>query len=527
MKISIITAVYNREKTIERAMESVLAQDYADIEYIVVDGASKDGTMNVVRSMEPKFNGRLRYVSEPDKGIYDAMNKGVRMATGDVVAILNSDDFYHNRHTLSEIAVAFETDPELKVVYGDNIWVTEREPKKIIRYANGNNWGWFAARCGVMPPHATFFVKKECFEKYGYYDTSYKICADFKKEAEFLVVHKLKSRYLGFPFMTMVTGGASTAGAGSYWTSIKECHRACKELGLFTCWPMQFLKLFIKLPQMFNLNKSGNMKNVVGLVILGWLLWLPSGSLRQPHYSGVERLDRFGARCITFDATGGQCTDSIRYVKVGGSYGENMNVYPSESSEHFIAQVASCVNTESGLMAIALMNEGKDNQFANYMTRETLPIHTEGTPWTYVADVTHFRGQLGRWAVGQTSPTNRECYAQLSYASLGTNVVSGAKIFRTLKSTGWDRFNYLDRAYLCAKPGQSFAIEFRVALFAGTSVNAANYHYVKPGETLPAPLPIPDWPGHEFMGWYDEDRLVTDATIVEKSGDHALKARWK
>lgn len=251
MKLSIVTVVYNRVNAIERTMASVLEQTYPDLEYIVIDGGSSDGTVDAIKSMESKFGGRLRYVSEPDKGIYDAMNKGLKMATGEVVAILNSDDFYHNRYTLSAVAAAFEKDSELKVVYGDNVWATERDPVKFVRYSNGNNWGWFAARCGVMPPHATFFVKKECFEKYGYYDTSYKICADFKKEAEFLVVRKLKSRYLALPFMTMVTGGASTAGAGSYWTSIKECHRACKELGMFTCWPMQFMKLLIKLPQMF------------------------------------------------------------------------------------------------------------------------------------------------------------------------------------------------------------------------------------------------------------------------------------
>lgn len=251
MNITIVTAVYNRVGVLSSAIVGVLKQTWKNVEYVIVDGGSTDGTVDVIREWEPKFCGRMKWISEPDRGIYDAMNKGIRMATGDVVAILNSDDFYHRADTLARVAAAFEEDPELQVVYGDNVWVRDGELDKVIRYANGDNYNWFTARCGVMPPHATFFVRRENFEKYGYYDTSYKICADFERELMFLVKLKLKSRYLPFDFMTMRKGGVSSSGWKGYWTSIKECHRACRQVGVFTCWPMQFFKLFVKLPQMW------------------------------------------------------------------------------------------------------------------------------------------------------------------------------------------------------------------------------------------------------------------------------------
>lgn len=185
MKISIVTVVRNRCLMLPMAIRSVLLQEHSDLELIVVDGVSTDGTVDVIREWEPKFCGRMKWVSEPDHGIYDAMNKGIQMATGEIVAILNSDDFYHRTDTLAKVATAFEEDPELQVVYGDNVWVHADDLNKVTRYSNGNNWNGFTARCGVMPPHATFFVRKENFEKYGYYDTSYKICADYERELNF------------------------------------------------------------------------------------------------------------------------------------------------------------------------------------------------------------------------------------------------------------------------------------------------------------------------------------------------------
>lgn len=251
MKISIVTVVRNRKRTLPMAMESVLKQSWPDVEYIVVDGASTDGTVDVIRDWVPKFQGRMKWISEPDRGIYDAMNKGIRMATGDFVAILNSDDFYHRDDTLQKVAEEFRADPELQVVYGDNVYVREPDLKKVVRYASGSNYNSFTARCGIVPPHATFFVRRENFEKYGYYDPTYKVSADCELEVRFLEKYGLKRKYLPFAFMTMRLGGASSSGFKSILAMQRECLRACRANGLKTNALLQLLRLAIKLPQKF------------------------------------------------------------------------------------------------------------------------------------------------------------------------------------------------------------------------------------------------------------------------------------
>ena len=126
MKISIITATYNSEKTLRDTLDSILAQTYPDIESIIVDGASKDGTMDIVREYEPKFQGRMHWISEPDKGIYDAMNKGIKMASGDVIGVLNSDDFYHDERVVEDIANAF-IQKNVECVYGNLVFIDEND----------------------------------------------------------------------------------------------------------------------------------------------------------------------------------------------------------------------------------------------------------------------------------------------------------------------------------------------------------------------------------------------------------------
>lgn len=262
MKISIVTVVYNRARTIGDAMESVFRQTHVDIDYVVVDGASSDGTLDVVSAFEDrvKASGRdgfsFRWISEPDGGIYDAMNKGIRMAKGDVVAILNSDDFYHRNDTLQKVAEAFEKDASLQVVYGDNVYVREPDLSVVVRYAAGRNYNSFTARCGIVPPHATFFVRKGNFEKLGYYDTSYRISADCELELRFLARYHLKRRYLPFDFMTMRLGGESTRGIRSILTMQRECLRACRSNGLYSNVIFQFMRLLVKLPQKFQTRRK-------------------------------------------------------------------------------------------------------------------------------------------------------------------------------------------------------------------------------------------------------------------------------
>lgn len=245
MKISLITVTYNSSKTLSFTIQSVLNQIYSDIEYIIVDGASKDNTVSIIKEYEPKFNGRMKWISEPDKGLYDAMNKGIRMATGDLVGIINSDDFYHRADILQNVADAFK-DKSVQAVYGDVRFVNDDNLDKTVRYYSSKSFSPKRFRFGFMPAHPTFFTYKKYFDEFGYYKMGYKIAADYELLTRFLYVHKLKCKYLPVDFMKMRTGGASTASIKSNWILNKEIVRACKENGIWTCMPLLFLKYFIK-----------------------------------------------------------------------------------------------------------------------------------------------------------------------------------------------------------------------------------------------------------------------------------------
>lgn len=245
MKISLITATYNSGRVLRTTLESVLKQTYSDIEYIIIDGASKDNTMDLVHEYEPLFNGRIKWISEPDKGIYDAMNKGIRMATGDIVGIINSDDFYHRTDVLSRVAEAFE-EPGVQAVYGDVRFVHPGDLDKTIRYYSSKVFSPKLFRYGFMPAHPTFFTYKKYFEEFGYYKTDYKIAADYELLVRFLYVHKLQAKYLPLDFMKMRTGGVSTASVRSNILLNKEIVRACRENGLWTCFPLLLMKYAVK-----------------------------------------------------------------------------------------------------------------------------------------------------------------------------------------------------------------------------------------------------------------------------------------
>lgn len=245
MKISLITATYNSGRVLRTTLESVLKQTYSDIEYIIIDGASKDNTMDLVHEYEPLFNGRIKWISEPDKGIYDAMNKGIRMATGDIVGIINSDDFYHRTDVLSRVAEAFE-EPGVQAVYGDVRFVHPGDLDKTIRYYSSKVFSQKLFRYGFMPAHPTFFTYKKYFEEFGYYKTNYKIAADYELLVRFLYVHKLQAKYLPLDFMKMRTGGVSTASVRSNILLNKEIVRACRENGLWTCFPLLLMKYAVK-----------------------------------------------------------------------------------------------------------------------------------------------------------------------------------------------------------------------------------------------------------------------------------------
>lgn len=244
--VSIITVAYNSAATIADTIKSVLAQTYPHIEYIVVDGLSKDNTVDVLKTYEGYFNGRMRWISEKDKGAYDAMNKGIKMATGDVVGVLNSDDYFTSPDVIERMIAAF-ADESLDAVYGDIHFIRDGQPDTCVRYYSSKNFtpGWL--RFGFMPAHPSFYARREVFDKAGLYKTDYKIGADFEMLVRLCFTHKIKTKYLPIDFVTMRLGGLSNRNLQSRLQLIKEDVRACRENGIYTNALMICTKFLFKI----------------------------------------------------------------------------------------------------------------------------------------------------------------------------------------------------------------------------------------------------------------------------------------
>lgn len=247
-----VTIALNSEDTIGECVESVNRQDHPDVEHIVVDGNSSDATVEVVRSME---NRVTRLISEPDEGLYDALNKGIRAATGEVVGVLNSDDIYHRPDVLSRVAEAFG-DPGLDMVYGDVHFVKPDRPEKTVRYFSSARFRPWKMRFGFMPAHPTLFYRRELFERYGYYDTDYAISADFEFLLRLYTNRDLSYRYLPLNMVRMRTGGVSNASLKNRYILTREVIRACRENGLYTNWAMQMLKYPVKVFEWLRRNRT-------------------------------------------------------------------------------------------------------------------------------------------------------------------------------------------------------------------------------------------------------------------------------
>lgn len=228
------------------AMESVLHQTYTDWEYIIVDGGSTDGTVDLIRRYEPQFGGKLKWTSEPDHGIYDAMNKGISRATGDVVGILNSDDYYTSEDVLGVVASVL-SDNRLDAVYGDIHFIHDGKPNKIVRYYSSRHFRPFWLRFGFMPAHPSFYVRRSVYEKAGLYNTAYKIGSDFEMMVRLFRHYHIRAKYIPKDFVTMLMGGASTAGFSSHLLLAKEDVRACKLNGIYSNQWMMYMKYLYKL----------------------------------------------------------------------------------------------------------------------------------------------------------------------------------------------------------------------------------------------------------------------------------------
>lgn len=233
MKVSIITTSFNSANTIRDTICSVLRQTYHDIEYIVKDGGSTDGTVDILKEYEPKFCGRMKWISEKDKGIYDGMNKGILMSTGDVVGTLNSDDFFTDEHVIENMVKAME-EKKVDAIYGDIHFVKDCDPKTTVRYYSSKHFKPFWLRFGFMPAHPSFYLKRDVYKKAGLYKTDYKIGSDFEMMVRLFHKYRISYYYLPQDFVTMRSGGASTRNINSHITLLHEDVKACRENGIYS-----------------------------------------------------------------------------------------------------------------------------------------------------------------------------------------------------------------------------------------------------------------------------------------------------
>jgi len=243
MKFSIITAVYNNSRYIKDCIESVLSQSYRPIEYILIDGGSTDGTLEILDKYKTEFSF---FLSEPDQGIYDALNKGMRAATGDVIGFLHSDDLFSHKNTLQNIANVFE-EFQANVIYGDLLYVEKDNPGKIIRYWKSEQFNTDLLIKGWMPPHPTLFLKKEVIKYVGCFDINYKISADYDYIIRVFKIPGLIAKYLPEVISHMRVGGASNRTFKNIIQKSKEDYNIIKRNnigGLFTLINKNFSKIY-------------------------------------------------------------------------------------------------------------------------------------------------------------------------------------------------------------------------------------------------------------------------------------------
>jgi glycosyltransferase involved in cell wall biosynthesis len=253
LRISVVTVVRNGAGTIEETLRSVQAQTYGDIEQIVVDGASTDGTLDIVERYRAKLAG---VVSEPDRGIYDAMNKGLALATGEVVGFLNSDDYYEHDRVLEKVAQVM-ADPAVDACYADLVYVDPRDSSRVVRYWKSRPYQRGLCSKGWLPAHPTFFVRREIFRKHGGFDLAFPRQADFELSLRFLDIHKIRATYVPEVWVRMRAGGVSNRSIAGVLKGNLEAYRACEKNGVgVTPW-FVVRKLLSRVPQFFSRPKGG------------------------------------------------------------------------------------------------------------------------------------------------------------------------------------------------------------------------------------------------------------------------------
>lgn len=247
MKISVITVCYNSEATIEKTIRSVLNQDYCNVEYIIIDGLSSDRTLEIIN----KFSSRVsKILSEKDHGIYDAMNKGIDLASGDIVGILNSDDVFADKNILTQIASAFQQNRDIEAVIGNIAYVDDYN--KTVRFYSSKGWNPSKFIWGYMPAHPSFYCYRKLFFKYGKYRTDFEIASDYELMIRFFKIYSIKYLYLPIKFVDMRLGGKSTRGFSSTIKINQEILKACKLNALSTNYFKLYSKYLFKLFEYLN-----------------------------------------------------------------------------------------------------------------------------------------------------------------------------------------------------------------------------------------------------------------------------------
>lgn len=246
MKVSILTVSYQSASTLRQTIESVLAQDFPSVEYWVIDGGSTDGSLEILQS----FGDQIQFISEPDRGIYDAMNKGLARLTGDVIGMIGADDFYPSNDVISSVVKEFNQH-HVDVVYGDKQYVNPEDPHKIVRYWKAGAYQLSNWLYGWMPPHLSFYIRKSAADKNGPYLTQFTCSADYEWMLRALYKNKMRAVYLPKVLMTMRNGGTSTASWKHRLVANREDRMAWKINGLKPYWFTLTLKPLRKITQLF------------------------------------------------------------------------------------------------------------------------------------------------------------------------------------------------------------------------------------------------------------------------------------
>ena len=245
MKVSIITVTLNSEKYLSECIESVRRQNYKDIEHIIIDGKSTDGTLKIIQQNSHHIS---YWISESDRGMYDAINKGMEMATGDIIGILNSDDMFASADSVRSIVDCFET-TNTDSVYGNLVYVDPLNTRKVVRYWKGVSFNRSRFCYGWMPAHPTFYIRRELIEKYGSYENHYYTAADYEFMARYLYLHKVSSQYIDTMLVKMRTGGISNGNFKSRFRANRRDYLAMKKNKIPFSFIVSILKPLQKLPQ--------------------------------------------------------------------------------------------------------------------------------------------------------------------------------------------------------------------------------------------------------------------------------------